>query len=105
VRGVIDAALAKNVAEARRLDAKLLPLHKAMFLESNPIPVKGAAARMGLIGDGIRLPLTPLAKQYHGMGGYGTMGEGVAVDAEGNVFAGEVGPVQGITKYVPRLTR
>jgi 4-hydroxy-tetrahydrodipicolinate synthase len=65
VRAVIDAALAKNVAEARRLDAKLLPLHKAMFLESNPIPVKWAAARMGLIGDGIRLPLTPLAKQYH----------------------------------------
>jgi 4-hydroxy-tetrahydrodipicolinate synthase len=65
VRAVIDAALAKNVAEARRLDAKLLPLHKAMFLESNPIPVKWAAARLGLIGDGIRLPLTPLAKQYH----------------------------------------
>jgi sugar lactone lactonase YvrE len=40
-----------------------------------------------------------------GMGGYGSMGEGVAVDAEGNVFAGEVGPVQGVTKYVPRLTR
>jgi 4-hydroxy-tetrahydrodipicolinate synthase len=65
VRAVIDAALAKSVTEARRLDAKLLPLHKAMFVESNPIPVKWAAARMGLIGDGIRLPLTPLAKQYH----------------------------------------
>jgi len=65
VRAVIDAALAKNAAEARRLDAKLIPLHKSMFLESNPIPVKWAAARMGLIGDGIRLPLTPLAKQYH----------------------------------------
>jgi 4-hydroxy-tetrahydrodipicolinate synthase len=65
VRAVIDAALAKNTAEARRLDAKLLPLHKAMFLESNPIPVKWAVARLGLIGDGIRLPLTPLAKQYH----------------------------------------
>ena len=65
VRAVIDAALAKNSAEARRLDAKLLPLHKAMFLESNPIPVKWAVARMGLIGEGIRLPLTPLARQYH----------------------------------------
>jgi 4-hydroxy-tetrahydrodipicolinate synthase len=65
VRAVIDAALAKNTAEARRLDAKLLPLHKAMFLESNPIPVKWAAARLGLIGDGIRLPLTQLAKQHH----------------------------------------
>jgi 4-hydroxy-tetrahydrodipicolinate synthase len=65
VRAVIDAALAKNTAVARRLDAKLLPLHKAMFLESNPIPVKWAVARLGLIGDGIRLPLTPLAAQHH----------------------------------------
>jgi hypothetical protein len=40
-----------------------------------------------------------------GMGGYGSMGEGVTADAQGNVFAGEVGPVQGVTKFVPRLTR
>ena len=65
VRAVIDAALAKNVAEARRLDARLQNLHKAMFLESNPIPVKWALARMGKIAGGIRLPLTPLAAQYH----------------------------------------
>ena len=52
--------------EARKLDAKLQPLHKAMFLESNPIPVKWAAARIGLIPDGIRLPLVPLSKQFHG---------------------------------------
>lgn len=65
VRAVMDAALAKNIAEARRLDRQLLPLHKAMFVESNPIPVKWAAARLGLIGEGIRLPLTPLAKQHH----------------------------------------
>ena len=38
-----------------------------------------------------------------GMGGYGSMGEGVTADAEGNVIAGEVGPVQGLTKFVPRL--
>jgi len=65
VRAVMDAALARNVSESRRLDRQLLPLHKAMFLESNPIPVKWAAARLGLIGEGIRLPLTPLAKQHH----------------------------------------
>jgi 4-hydroxy-tetrahydrodipicolinate synthase len=65
VRAVIDAALAKNVAEARRLDARLQSLHKAMFLESNPIPVKWALARMGKIPGGLRLPLTPLAPQYH----------------------------------------
>jgi 4-hydroxy-tetrahydrodipicolinate synthase len=65
VRTVIEAALAGKKQEARKLDAALQPLHKAMFLESNPIPVKWALARMGMIGDGIRLPLTPLAKQYH----------------------------------------
>jgi 4-hydroxy-tetrahydrodipicolinate synthase len=65
VRAVIDAALAGRREEARKLDAALQPLHKAMFLESNPIPVKWALARMGMIGDGIRLPLSPLAKQYH----------------------------------------
>ena len=39
------------------------------------------------------------------MGGVGWMGEGVTADAAGNVIAGEVGPVQGLTKFVPRLTR
>jgi 4-hydroxy-tetrahydrodipicolinate synthase len=65
VRAVIDAALAGNTAEARRLDARLQSLHKAMFLESNPIPVKWALARMGKIPDGLRLPLTPLSPQHH----------------------------------------
>ena len=66
VRAVIDAALAGRKEEARRLDAGLQNLHKAMFVESNPIPVKWALARMGLIDDGIRLPLTPLARPFHG---------------------------------------
>jgi sugar lactone lactonase YvrE len=44
-----------------------------------------------------------VSKQPSGMGGYGSMGEGVTVDAQGNVYAGEVGPIQGLTKYVPRL--
>lgn len=65
IRAVIDAALAGNAQEARRLDAQLQQLHRSLFVESNPIPVKWAMARMGLIADGIRLPLTPLAKQYH----------------------------------------
>jgi 4-hydroxy-tetrahydrodipicolinate synthase len=65
VRAVIEAARAGKTQEARQLDAKLQQLHKAMFLESNPIPVKWALARMGMIADGIRLPLTPLAKQFH----------------------------------------
>jgi sugar lactone lactonase YvrE len=46
-----------------------------------------------------------VSKQASGMGGYGSMGEGVTVDSQGNVYAGEVGPIQGLTKYVPRLKR
>jgi 4-hydroxy-tetrahydrodipicolinate synthase len=66
VGNVIRAALDGNRDLARKLDAQLQRLHKAMFLESNPIPVKWAAARLGLIPDGIRLPLVPLSKQFHG---------------------------------------
>jgi dihydrodipicolinate synthase/N-acetylneuraminate lyase len=66
VRGVIDAALAGNRELARKLDAQLQRLHKTMFVETNPIPVKWAVARLGLIQDGIRLPLVPLSKQFHG---------------------------------------
>lgn len=66
VRAVIDAALAGRKEEARALDAKLQQLHKAMFVETNPIPVKWAVARLGLIADGIRLPLVPLSRQFHG---------------------------------------
>jgi 4-hydroxy-tetrahydrodipicolinate synthase len=62
----IAAALAGKSDEARAIDATLKPLHRALFLEANPIPAKWALARMGFIGEGIRLPLTPLAKQYHG---------------------------------------
>jgi len=55
------AALAGDAERARALDARLQGLHRALFVESNPIPVKWAVARLGLIGDGIRLPLTPLS--------------------------------------------
>lgn len=46
-----------------------------------------------------------VSRQASGMGGYGSMGEGVAVDAAGNVYGGEVGPIQGLTKFIPRLKR
>lgn len=46
-----------------------------------------------------------VSKQASGMGGYGSMGEGVTVDAQGVVYAGEVGPIQGLTKFIPRLKR
>ena len=46
-----------------------------------------------------------VSKQASGMGGFGSMGEGVTADAQGNVYAGEVGPIQGLTKFVLRLKR
>jgi len=49
-----------NVEEAKTLFYKLLPLCKAMFFETNPIPVKTSAALMGLIGDEMRLPMCPM---------------------------------------------
>ncbi|MDQ2078309.1 4-hydroxy-tetrahydrodipicolinate synthase [Marinimicrobium sp. ABcell2] len=60
-----ELAIAKNAEAARALNEELMPLHRAMFLEANPIPVKWALAQMGLIPAGIRLPMTPLAEQYH----------------------------------------
>ncbi|PWG61038.1 4-hydroxy-tetrahydrodipicolinate synthase [Sediminicurvatus halobius] len=59
------AALAGDRAEAERIDALLAALHKALFVETNPIPVKWALQQMGLIGPGIRLPMTPLSDQHH----------------------------------------
>jgi 4-hydroxy-tetrahydrodipicolinate synthase len=58
-------ALAGNHAQAAAINEKLMPLHLAMFVEANPIPVKWAVARLGLIGSGIRLPLTPLSERLH----------------------------------------
>lgn len=54
------AAVAGNAKRAMELQMKLLPLHKHLFVEANPIPVKWAMARMGLCGPTLRLPMTPL---------------------------------------------
>jgi 4-hydroxy-tetrahydrodipicolinate synthase len=56
------AALAGNRQAAAVLNDKLMPLHKGLFVEANPIPVKWALHEMGLIGSAIRLPLTPLSE-------------------------------------------
>lgn len=58
-------ALAGDVEGARLVDGRLRDLHAAMFFESNPIPAKWALQDMGLIKEGIRLPLTPLSEIYH----------------------------------------
>ena len=57
-------AMAGNQQAARELNSKLAPLHKALFLQSNPIPVKWAVALQGRAGKHLRLPMTPLAEEY-----------------------------------------
>ena len=57
------AALKLDPARARELNNQLMGLHRNLFVEANPIPVKWAICRMKLIKAGIRLPLTPLAEQ------------------------------------------
>ena len=59
------SALAGDVVKARETNNRLLPLHRNLFLEANPIPVKWAVQQMGLIKGGIRLPLTPLSAACH----------------------------------------
>ncbi len=62
---VCEAALAGNAELAKKLNQPLEALHRDLFVESNPIPVKWALAEMGRIQHGIRLPLTPLAESCH----------------------------------------
>lgn len=59
------AALRGDRTRAEAVNQHLITLHKNLFIESNPIPVKWALHEMGLIPPGIRLPLTPLAEQHH----------------------------------------
>jgi 4-hydroxy-tetrahydrodipicolinate synthase len=58
------AAISGDLATARAIDANLQSLHKDLFVEANPIPVKWALARMGLIGNTLRLPLVELAAAH-----------------------------------------
>lgn len=60
-----EAAIAGNREETDSLNEQLMPLNRKLFLEANPIPVKWALQRMGMIGEGIRLPLTPLSDKFH----------------------------------------
>jgi 4-hydroxy-tetrahydrodipicolinate synthase len=59
------AALEGNADLARQMNESLMPLHKAMFVESNPIPVKWALHEMGMMADSLRLPLTSLSPRFH----------------------------------------
>ncbi|MFP5505098.1 MAG: 4-hydroxy-tetrahydrodipicolinate synthase [Gammaproteobacteria bacterium] len=65
MHALCEAAFAGNLAQARELNNRLLPLHSRLFVEANPIPVKWACAELGLIPSGLRLPLTPLSAGHH----------------------------------------
>ena len=58
------AALTQDIPRARELNNRLLGLHRHLFVEANPIPVKWALAQTKQIGNAIRLPLTPLSETY-----------------------------------------
>lgn len=58
-------ALEGNATRAHELNEQLMPLHINLFVESNPIPAKWALNKMGMIEEGIRLPLTPLSAVHH----------------------------------------
>ena len=59
------AAIAGDRDTAMAIQRRLLPVHRSLFVESNPIPVKWAVARLGHCGATMRLPLTPFTAQNH----------------------------------------
>jgi 4-hydroxy-tetrahydrodipicolinate synthase len=81
------AALSGDAAKARDLNNRLLPLHRNLFLEANPIPVKWAVQQMGLIGGGIRLPLTPLSAACHEQVREAMRHAGARLEARGGQYA------------------
>ena len=80
MRAMCDAARAGRADEARAVDAELQPLHHNLFVEANPIPVKWAVARMGLIEAGIRLPMTWLSAGYEARVGEALRHAGIACE-------------------------
>ena len=60
-----SAAMRGEAAIARAINDRMMPLHKNLFIEANPIPVKWALNEMGMMADGIRLPLTWLSPRCH----------------------------------------
>jgi 4-hydroxy-tetrahydrodipicolinate synthase len=77
---MVAAALKGDRAGATQIDQRLVALHRNLFVESNPIPVKWAVHRMGLAGAAIRLPLTELSPEYHAMVTESLFAAGVSVN-------------------------
>jgi 4-hydroxy-tetrahydrodipicolinate synthase len=82
-----SAALSGDVGRARETNHRLLPLHRDLFVEANPIPVKWAVQQMGLIKGGIRLPLTPLSPACHEQVRAAMRHAGIGVEVRGERYA------------------
>jgi 4-hydroxy-tetrahydrodipicolinate synthase len=78
---MIDAALRGDRAAATQIDQRLVALHRNLFVESNPIPVKWAVSRMGLAGATIRLPLTELSAVYQPIVTESLFAAGISIDS------------------------
>jgi 4-hydroxy-tetrahydrodipicolinate synthase len=76
---MVAAALRGDRAGATQIDQRLVALHRNLFVESNPIPVKWAVARMGLMGGTLRLPLTELSAEYHAIVSESLFAAGISV--------------------------
>jgi len=82
-----STALSGDVGRAREINHRLLPLHRDLFVEANPIPVKWAVQQMGLIKGGIRLPLTPLSPACHEQVRTAMRHAGIGVEVRGERYA------------------
>ncbi len=78
---MIAAALRGDRAGATQIDQRLVALHRNLFVESNPIPVKWAVSRMGLMGGTLRLPLTELSPEYHAVVAESLFAAGINVNS------------------------
>ena len=85
---LIDAALGGDLAAARKLHYKLLPLMDVNFIETSPGPVKAAMAMMGLLGENLRLPLVPVADATRARVREVLEESGLLKEAKKNVAAG-----------------
>jgi len=78
---MVAAALRGDRAGATLIDQRLVALHRNLFVESNPIPVKWAVARMGLMGGTLRLPLTELSAGFHAIVTESLFAAGITVNS------------------------
>jgi 4-hydroxy-tetrahydrodipicolinate synthase len=78
---MVSAALRGDRAAATLVDQRLVALHRNLFVESNPIPVKWALAKMGLMGGTLRLPLTELSPEFHAIVTESLFAAGISVNS------------------------